>query len=105
MGIHPFGDPALHDDFAMVEADLDPLEFHSYAAAWQPGITSFYIDDELVAEVDHAPDYPLQLMLNLYEFADEPDATDPAATSTAPARATAYPKEFAVDFVRGYRLA
>lgn len=106
MGIHPFGDPTLRDDFAMVEVDLDPREFHTYAAAWQPGNTSFYIDDELVAEVDQAPDYPLQLMLNLYEFAEEPDAAAPAATSTAAAaRATAYPKEFDVEFVRGYRLA
>jgi hypothetical protein len=103
MGIHPFGDPALREDFAMVEADLDPLEFHTYAAAWQPGLTGFYIDDELVAEVDEAPDYPMQLMLNLYEFAEEPDAA--TAASAAPPRSTPYPKEFDVEFVRGYRLA
>ena len=46
-----------------------------------------------VKTVEQAPDYPLQLMLSIYEFPEgrrEPDA---------------YPKEFVVDYVRGSRPA
>jgi hypothetical protein len=43
-----------------------------------------------VKSVSQSPDYPMQLMLGMYEF---PPAPGP------------YPKEFVVDYVRGYRLA
>jgi len=43
--------------------------------------------------VDQSPDYPMQLMLNIYEFPDEGPPQD----------ADAYPKELVVDYVRGYK--
>ena len=96
MGIHPFGDPRLVDDFSAVEVAIDVREFHVYAAEWEPGHTAFFVDGALVKTVGQAPDYPMQLMLGIYEFADEVDADR---------RADAYPKAFIVDYVRGYRLA
>jgi hypothetical protein len=94
MGVHPFGDPRLVDEFDAVELPLDARDFHVYAADWSPGRVSFSVDGEPVKEVAQAPDYPLQLMLSIYEFPD--------GAERAPA---AYPKEFVVDYVRGSRPA
>jgi len=95
MGVHPFGDPRIVDDFAAVEVGIDVREFHEYAAGWEPGHTAFFVDGELVKTVGQAPDYPMQLMLGVYEFPGENDAR-PAGE---------YPKAFVVDYVRGYRLS
>ena len=95
MGIHPFGDPELVDDFSAVEVPIDVREFHVYAAEWEPGHAAFFVDRELVKTVGQAPDYPLQLMLGIYEFPGETDSGRPAGE---------YPKAFVVDYVRGYRL-
>lgn len=87
VGIHPFADPALSEDFVKLEIEGDLTEWHTYSAEWSPGLSRFFIDDELVHETEQAPAYPLQLMLNIYEF--EPGGT--------------YPKRFPIAEVRGYR--
>lgn len=94
LGIHPFGDPRLQDDFRCVAVDFDAGEPHSYAAAWEPGRTDWFIDDVHVASQAQAPTYPLQLMLDLYEL--------PGDAGLA-RRAEPYPKEAIVHHVRGYR--
>jgi hypothetical protein len=92
VGIHPFGDPRLVDDFDRIELAIDARDVHEYAAEWEPGRTRFLVDGDLVKESPQAPDYPMQLMLSLYEFrGDAPGGR--------------YPKEFAVEAVRGYRRA
>ena len=73
---------------------IDAREFHAYAAEWTPEGVSFSVDGELVKTVGQSPSYPMQLMLNLYEF-----PADPGDESAA----RPYPKEFVVDYVRGYR--
>ena len=94
MGIHPFGDPRLVDDFARETVAIDAREFHVYRADWEPDGVAFFIDDRLVKRSDQSPDYPMQLMLNIYEFAEETDG---------PRHAGDYPKELVVDWARGYR--
>jgi hypothetical protein len=94
VGVHPFGDPTIADDFSKVRVPIDARQFHVYAAEWEPERITFFVDGELVKTAGQAPDYPMQLMLGIYEF---PDAGERAAS--------AYPKEFVVDYVRGYRLA
>jgi hypothetical protein len=94
LGIHPFGDPQLVEDFRRVPVAFDAAEPHTYAAAWQPGRTDWYVDDVHVASQDQAPDYPLLLMLDLYELPGE-DGPE--------ARIGPYPKEAVVHHVRGYR--
>jgi glycosyl hydrolase family 16 len=96
IGVHPFGDPAIHDDFAAVRIPIDAGDFHVYAADWTPDGVAFFVDGELVRTVDQSPAYPMQLMLGIYEFPPE----DASGAQTA-----AYPKTFVVDYVRGYRLA
>jgi hypothetical protein len=87
LGVHPFNDPALEDDFERVALLADVRDPHTYSAEWRPGGVAFYIDDALVYETDQSPDYPMQLMLDVYEF--EPGGD--------------YPKRFPVQSVRGYR--
>ena len=92
MGLHPFGDPAITDDFEQVPLAIDAREFHVYAAEWTPDHVAFHVDGEHVRTVPQSPDYPMQLMLNVYEF--------PGGERTGP-----YPIEFVVDWVRGSRVS
>jgi hypothetical protein len=88
MGIHPFGDPRLVEDFEQVELLIDATEPHTYAAEWAPTGVDFLVDERLVKHTDQSPEYPMQLMLGIYEFRPSPG--------------TGYPKRFVVDHVRGY---
>jgi hypothetical protein len=89
VGLHPFGDRSIIDDFSRVTLPIDARAFHVYAADWSPGHVGFSVDGDVVKSVEQAPDYPMQLMLSIYELArPDPDTT--------------YPKEFVVDYVRGY---
>jgi hypothetical protein len=94
MGLHPFGDPTIVDEFDAPRLPIDAREFHTYAAEWTPGYVAFYVDDRLVKVVRQSPDYPMQFMLSAYEFANGPDLPSPAER---------YPKAFVVDWFRGYR--
>ena len=55
----------------------------------------FTIEGEVIKTVEQSPAYPMQLMLGIYEF--------PAETASEP-NGGVYPKEFTVDYVRGYQL-
>jgi Glycosyl hydrolases family 16 len=96
MGVHPFGDPALKDDFAAEPLAIDAREMHVYMVEWTQDFVSFFVDGELVKTVWQSPSYPMQLMLATYEFPEGEfgDGVD-----------RPYPKEFVVDYVRGYRRA
>lgn len=78
---------ALTDDFARVPVSVDTREPHTYSAEWLPEGVRFSVDDDLVFSTPQSPDYPMQLMLSLYEF-------EPAGDC---------PRRFAVPSVRGYR--
>ena len=91
MGIHKFGDPALTEEWAQEELPIDVREPHVYAAEWTPEHVAFSVDGEHVKTVGQSPDYPMQLMLGVYEFPGE--------------EAVQYPHVFHVDYVRGYRRA
>ncbi len=91
-GIKAHGDPRLREDMADVALDLDATQWHTYSAAWTAGETRLHVDDVLIRRLDQGPGYPLQLMLDLFEFPAGPDR-DPAA----------YPRHGDVAAVRGYR--
>jgi glycosyl hydrolase family 16 len=95
MGLHPFGDPRIVDDFSRETVEIDARDFHIYAAEWTPDGVAFLVDDERRKLVDQSPAYPMQLMLGIYEL--------PATEGGE--RTTSYPKVFTVDYVRGYRLS
>jgi len=90
MGVHPFRDPAITDEFAAERLAIDVSEFHVYAADWRPGRVDFLIDGEHVKTVDQAPDYPMQMMVAVFDFPDKAAAAPPD-----------HVPEFAVDYVRG----
>ena len=94
MGLHPFGDPGIEDEFAAEVVAIDARELHTYSVLWTSTAVAFYVDDSLVKGVGQSPAYPMQFMLDIYEFADGPKL--PSATDH-------YPKVFAVEWFRGYR--
>jgi hypothetical protein len=69
MGIHPFGDPSLNDDFEKVDLPIDVSSTHEYAVVWESDHVEFFVDGEPVKRSEQAPQYPMQLMLNIYCFA------------------------------------
>ncbi|MGI5162168.1 glycoside hydrolase family 16 protein [Microbispora sp. CA-102843] len=93
MGVHPFGDPTITDEFAAEVLPVDAREFHVYAAEWTPDQVTFFVDGRHVKTIRQSLDYSMQLMLGIYEFPDP----------EGPERVGPYPKEFVVDYVRGYR--
>ncbi|MFE5672853.1 glycoside hydrolase family 16 protein [Agromyces sp. NPDC056523] len=92
MGVHPFGDPSITDEFERLPFAGDVREPHRYAVDWRPDEVVFSIDGVVVKRVAQSPQYPMQLMLDVFAFPPAPPA------------AAAYPESFAVHAVRGYRL-
>jgi hypothetical protein len=90
MGVHPFRDPAIVDDFAAERVAIDVTEPHVYAADWRPGRVDFLIDGRRVKTVGQAPDYPMQMMVAVFDF--------PEKAASAPA---GHVPVLAVDWVRG----
>jgi hypothetical protein len=94
MGVHPFRDPAITDDFDASRVAIDVSEFHVYAADWRPGRVDFLIDGERIRTVHQAPDYAMQMMVAVFDF--------PAQAASAPEQD--HVPELAVDYVRGRPL-
>jgi hypothetical protein len=89
MGIHPFRDPALRDDFGTPRPPIDVTDFHVYAADWRPGRVDFFVDGTHVHAVRQAPDYPMQMMIGVFDF--------PGKSSHTPAGQV---PRFVLDYVR-----
>jgi hypothetical protein len=94
IGIHPFADSLLRDDFAQVPLAIDATQAHTYSVDWEPGRARFYVDDRLVRVSAQSPDYPMLILLGIYEFSDGPEP---------PSGEDAYPKELEVDWFRVHR--
>ncbi|HJY26353.1 MAG TPA: glycoside hydrolase family 16 protein [Actinomycetes bacterium] len=92
IGVKAHHDPRLTDDMDRVPADLDATDWHTYAAAWDADEIRFYVDDELIRTVSQSIAYPMQLMVDLFEF--------PASPERDPRK---YPKTGDVSSVLGYR--
>jgi hypothetical protein len=90
MGVHPFGDPSIVDDFAEVPVAIDVAHEHEYAAVWAPDGVHFFVDGEPARDVrQRSPDYPMQFMLGIYAF-DDPGRPSP-------------PRRFVVRSFRAWR--
>jgi Glycosyl hydrolases family 16 len=95
MGLRPFRDPQITDAFDAPRVAIDVSEPHIYAADWRPGRVDFLIDGERVKTVRQAPDYPMQMMVAVFDF-PEKAAAEKAAADKDPAHVP----ELAVDWVR-----
>jgi hypothetical protein len=71
-GIHRFRDPALREDFSAEPRQIDFEQSHTYAVHWQPGAVEFTIDGVTTRTADQAPDYPMLLILGVFDFPDRP---------------------------------
>jgi hypothetical protein len=93
MGVHPFGDPRITDEWAQQPVAVDARGFHAYAVEWTADHVAFFVDGALVTVVDQSPAYPMQFMLGIYAFADADGSLPPPSS----------PREFVVDRFRAYR--
>jgi hypothetical protein len=89
-GVKAFRDPRLTEEFEAVRLPLDVAEFHDYAVDWTPGRLVFSVDGEVVRELDQAPDYPVQLMIGVFDL-----------PAQAGGRAPGFVPELVVSAVRG----
>ena len=55
MGVHPFGDPRITDEWAQQPVAVDATGFHVYAVEWTPAHVAFFVDDALVTVVGQSP--------------------------------------------------
>ena len=94
VGVKAHDDPRLRTDMEELVLDLDATDWHTYGAEWTSERIRFFIDGRVVRSVDQRIGYPLQLMVDLFEFPVGPER-DPAA----------YPKLAEVKAVRGQSWA
>ena len=94
VGVHPHRDPRIVDDFSVIEIPHDLADLHEYAVDWEPGRLAFSVDGHPVKPVDQSIDYPVQLMLSVFDF---PDRAVPDST-------VGYPRIFDVAAVQVSRL-
>jgi hypothetical protein len=90
MGVHPFRDPALGEEWAAERVAIDVRDFHVYAADWRPGRVDFFVDGRPVKTVGQAPAYPMQMMVAVFDFPDK--------AASAPA---GHVPVLGVDWIRG----
>lgn len=89
-GIKRINDPHLRDELDEGEVAIAIEEWHRYAMDWSSKGVAIYIDDELVMQADQSPQYPMQLMLNLYDLPGAYDRNNPVEA------------RFEIDYVRAY---
>lgn len=92
LGVKAINDPRLVTDVVDIDLPMDAAQRHTYGAAWSSDRVHFYVDGRLVRTVDQGLAYPMQLMIDLFEF--------PGGAARDP---SSYPKTAHVNAVRGYR--
>lgn len=80
-GIKYTRDPGLAAEFAADPRPLDVGRPHTYAVDSRPGQVRLFLDDELVRSCAQAPDYPMQLIVGLFDFPDQLDPDDREPTT------------------------
>lgn len=92
VGVKAHHDPRLRDDVERIRIDGDLTTLHEYAVEWSDDRLRFFIDGRWVKTVTQRIDYPVQLMLDLYELPRRDGRRD----------ASSHPIEFRVDRVRAF---
>jgi hypothetical protein len=81
MGMHRFRDPALTEAFTKVPLELDTTEDHDHAVDRTARDVVFEVDSREVRRVGQSPDYPMQLMIGVFDFRAR---RDPGETGLVP---------------------
>ncbi|MET0735737.1 MAG: GNAT family N-acetyltransferase [Microbacterium sp.] len=92
VGVKPQNDPRLRADFEKIRIDGDLTQPHDYAVEWTAERIRFFVDGVWVKTVAQSIDYPVQFMLDVYEFPRADGSRDTAAL----------PHEFPVQRVRTF---
>lgn len=79
IGVKQQRDPRLTTDFEKIRVDGDLTQMHDYAVEWSPDRLRFFVDGRWVKTVAQSIDYPVQFMLDVYEFPRSDGARDIAA--------------------------
>lgn len=90
LGIKAHHDPRLVMDVRDVVVPFDAREAHPYAAEWDPSGVRLFVDGRLAFSSDQVLAYPMQLMLDLFEFPADDERP-----------ASRYPKSAVIREVRG----
>lgn len=88
-GLHRFRDPGAHEDFAVVRRPIDVADVHVYAVDWRADRIDVTVDGEHLRSCPDPPDYPMQLMLAVFDFPERSQGDDDVVP------------ELVVDWVRG----
>jgi hypothetical protein len=72
-GIKAIRDPALTSEFSADWRPVDVSQPHVYAVDWSAGRVEYFLDGESIRTTSQAPDYPMQLILGVFDFPDEAD--------------------------------
>jgi hypothetical protein len=93
LGVKAHNDPRLTTDMVDIALPIDATKPHTYGAAWTAERVHFFVDGDHVRTVEQGLGYPLQVMIDLFEFRRD------GAVSEAD-----YPKRARVRSVHGYRV-
>jgi hypothetical protein len=77
IGVHAFRDPALTEEFSTVLLDIDVAVDHTYGVVWLPDSLVFTVDGETVRTSGQSPDYPMQLMIGVFDFPGQVNGKEP----------------------------
>ena len=91
MGLHPFRDPAVAEDFEAVRLPIDLGDFHTYAVDWTADQVEFFVDGQAIRTCADPPRYPMQMMIAVFDFPDRTRGGDDTAVP-----------ELVVDYLRCY---
>jgi hypothetical protein len=87
-GLKAHGDPRLRTDMAEVTVPLDASRPHTWSVVWGEGKTVIACEGTVVRRIRQCPDYPLFLLVDLFEIGP---------------RTGAYPKTARLHAMRGWR--
>jgi hypothetical protein len=79
VGVKPHHDDRLIEDFEKVRIEGDLTGLHDYSMEWLPDRIRFFVDGSLVKTCHQAIDYPIQLMLDVYDLPRDDGPRDLAA--------------------------
>lgn len=74
-GIHSFRDPALREEFSAEPMALDASGWHTYAVDWSATGVEWYVDGTHTRSSAQSPDYPMLLILGVFDFPGRSDTT------------------------------
>lgn len=94
VGVKAHHDPRLLDEVLDIPLPMDATRPHAYGARWDASGCEITVDGTVVHRTDQALDYPVQLMIDLWEF---PDPTVEPAAAAYPITATIHQVRLRAD--------